>query len=526
MGRVKEVDQAIEIIKDGDTVAISGFVGAGHPEYLLTRLEEHFAESGKPRNLTIVFAAGQGDKKERGLNHLAHAGLVKKVIGGHFAQCPKLSHLVMRGQIEGYNFPQGVLVHLFRDIASGKPGTITHLGLNTFVDPRRGGGKLNSRTTEDLVELVHLADRDWLWYKSFPIDVALLRGTTADGHCNVSSEREAMKLEVLSMAQAARNSGGSVIVQVENVVPFGKIAPKEVVIPGILVDAVVISPPEHHWQTFATPYDPSFAGEERGAFPYIEPLPLNERKVVCRRAAMELRYGDVVNLGIGMPEGVAAIAAEEGILDRITLTTEAGTIGGIPASGMSFGASRNPEAIIDQPYQFDFYDGGGIDIAILGMAQVDRYGNVNVGKFGSRLAGVGGFINISQNAKRLIFAGTLNYGGARFQIAEGEIQVLTEGSGRKFVQEVEQVDYSGAYGIGRNQEVLYITERCVFRLTGRCAIQLIEVAPGIEPEKDVFPFMDFRPAVHPRLGLMNPRIFHDVPMGLASIGSDQTLKPS
>ena len=479
-------------------------------------LRKRFLKTGGPGNLTLTYPAGQGDGKTKGLNHIAIEGLVGRIICGHTGLTPGLGRLVNDNKILAYNVPMGALTQLYRDIAAGKPGNLTHVGLGTFIDPREEGGKLNELTKskgEDLIILMKVDGKDYLFYKSFPIHVAFLRGTTADPDGNITMEKESMVLDALSMAQAARNSGGVVIVQVERLADRGTLNAREVIIPGILVDCVVVAKPENHWQTFGEPYSPVFSCKKRVPMQAVPPLKLDGRKIIARRAAFELKPECIVNLGIGMPEGVSRVANEERILEYCTLTAESGIIGGLPMGGLDFGAGINVEALITENYQFDFYDGGGLDIAFLGMAETDAEGNVNVSRFGPRFTGPGGFIDISQNAKKVCFMGMFSAGGLNLFVEDGGLRIDQEGRQKKFVREVEQKTFSGGYAADNEQPVLYITERCVFSLCAE-GLELIEIAPGIDLETQVLALMDFTPIIRRPPRLMDERIFRKGPMGI------------
>jgi propionate CoA-transferase len=510
--KIIPVEDAIAIVRDGDVLATTGYGGNGTPDQLFVALEKRFLETGGPRDLTLIFAGGQGDAKDKGLNHLGHTGLLKRTIGGHYGLMPKVAALVAANEIEAYNLPEGVITHLYRDIAAGKPGTLSKVGLATFVDPRQEGGKMNARTTEDLVQVLTLFGREYLYYRGMPIKIAFIRGTTADPNGNITTEKESLTLENLAMAIAAKNSHGYVICQVERIAAEGTLDARQVKIPGALVDCVVIAEPEHHMQTYGTQYNPAFSGEVRIPLQAIKPLPLDERKIIARRAAMELGANSVVNFGIGMPDCIPSVASEEKLHDLMTLTVDPGVIGGVPMGGLDFGAAVNWQAVIDHCSQFDFIDGGGLDAAFLGFAECDSGGSVNASRFGSRIAGCGGFINISQNAKKVVFVSNFASGGAESVVEEGRLRIVREGKHIKFVERLGQVTFSGPLAAEREQDVLYVTERCVFRLTP-AGLELAEVAPGINVERDILARLPFAPIVRTP-ALMDAAIFLPAPMGL------------
>ena len=507
-------EQVAAEVLDGQTVASSGFVGSAIPEALIGALEKRFLETGAPKSLTYFYAGSQGNRDGRGGDHFAHKGMTKRAIAGHYNTAPALGECIRNNEMEGYNLPQGTLSQLCRDIAGNRVGTITHVGLRTFVDPRVEGGKLNDITTEDLVEVVQVGGKEQLLYKAFPIDVALLRGSYGDEFGNVTMEREVGPGEVTALAQAAKNSGGKVFVQVERIVKAGTLDARLVRIPGIYVDGLVVAEdPRDHQQSYDCEFDPSLTGEIQIPLDSIEAPPLSAKKIIGRRAAMELTKNTVVNLGIGIPEYISMVANEEGIGDYMTLTVEAGPVGGVPMGGARFGAAANPDCLLCHHEQFDFYDGGGADLAFLGLAQADREGNINVSRFGPRIAGCGGFINITQNAKRVFFCGTFTAGGLKTSIKGGKLVVAQEGREKKFIEQVEQITFSGQYASQKGQPVMYITERAVFELRAD-GVYLTEVAPGIDVETQILALMDFVPKTDGKPKLMDARIFREARMDI------------
>ncbi len=514
--RVVTADEAAQLVATGDTLLIGGS-GAGHsvPDTLIGAIAKRFLAEGAPRNLTTVHPVGLGDRANRGIGHLAHEGLLKRVVCGTLVDSPPVERMAAANTIEAYTLPQGCLSQLTREMAAGRPGLTTHVGLHTFVDPRHGGGRQSKLATEDLVELTTVGNKEYLFFKSFHVDVALIRGTTADEDGNITMEHEAVFGEMISMAQAARRAGGIVIAQVKRMALRGTLPPKQVKIPGMLVDLIVVDPAQT--QTFFTAHDPAYAGEIKVPLGHIAALPFAVRKIVARRASLELYSGAICNLGSGISTGIASLAAEENAIDDVVLTNEQGLIGGVPATGNEPGAGRNYQAMVDQPYQFDFYDGGGLDLAFLSFAEVDAACNVNVSRFGDKIVGPGGFINISQNAKTILFSGTFTAGGLDMSWPNGRTHIAREGAEKKFVRQVQQVTYSGALAAQNGQRAFYITERAVFRRNEAERLELIEIAPGIELERDIFAQMQFKPDVSPALKEMDERIFRPEAMGLAAI---------
>jgi propionate CoA-transferase len=512
--KVISAAEAASVVRSGDNVLVSGS-GGGHgvPETVLEAIESRFLESGEPRDLCLIHAVGIGDRALTGAARFRHPGMLRRSITGALIDSPPLIELARDNLIESYTLPQGVIAQLAREMAAGRPGLITKTGLHTFVDPRQLGARQSRTATEDLVELIEIAGEEWLRFKPLPLDVVLLRGTTADQDGNITMEHEAIPGEMLSSAQAARRQGAAVIVQVKRMAERRTLNARQVKIPGILVDYVVVDPQQS--QTYATSYSPSYAGELRVPLEAMPRLPFGERKIVARRAAMELRPGAICNLGAGISTGVSAVAAEEGILEKIVLTNEQGFIGGAPLTGVDSGAAQNYDAVVDQPYQFDFYDGGGLDIAFLSFAEVDQSGNVNVSRFGDKIVGIGGFVNISQNARKVVFSGTFTSGGLKIACEGGALRILNEGRHGKFVRAIEQICYSAAFAAEEGRTAIFVTERAVFE-GSREGLRLVELAPGIDLERDVLAHMQFRPRIADDLRTMDRRLFAPEPMGLAA----------
>jgi propionate CoA-transferase len=516
--KIVDARTAIDLVPDGACVASASAGMVGYPEYLVKTLEERFLETEHPRDLMLVAGCGHGAFDERGDSRFGHKGMVKRYLGSHPDTVPPLRKLIESNDIEGYVFPQGIHNQLYRAAAAKQPGLLSKIGMGTYIDPRQQGGKLNAAAEkEDLVKLVEMDGEEWLYYKSLPVSVAFLRATTADENGNLTCEHEALKLEILEIALAAKARGGLVVAQVERVAPGGSLYARDVVVAGQLVDYVVIvdDVAVNHRQTMNTVYSPYLSGELKRPASSIEPPPetMNADHVICRRACMEIFPGAVVNIGVGIGAGVGPVAAYEGILDKIMFTIELGTFGGQPTPLSDFGAAYNAEAYVSQPTMFDFYHGGGLDVTFLGTAQIDKDGNVNVSKFGGRAAGQGGFIDISQTAKKVVFCTYFKAKGLKTTVGGGKITIDEDGQVPKFVEKVEQITFNGRIAAEtEGKEVFYVTERGVFKLT-KDGVALIEIAPGIDLEKDILGHMDFKPIIADDLKIMDARIFTPGRMG-------------
>ena len=497
---------AAAMVKDGDTVAISGN-GAGmvSAEAILAALEQRFLETGHPRDLTLVHSLGLGDRAALGTNRLAHEGMVRKIIAAHFTWSPKMQQLIREEKVEAYCFPGGAVQQLLREIGAGRPGLFTHSGLGTFVDPRQHGGRCNQRSREELIELMNIDGKEVLRYKPFKVDVAIIRGTYADTRGNLSPEEEAVDMDIQTIALAAHNSGGIVLAQVRQIVESGCLHARSVRVPGIMIDAIVQDSSQQLF--YGVEYDPTISGARRahlGQLTAAIPDKL-ERRIIARRAALELRNGASLNFGFGIPGGIFGVIAEQGTSDSLWMSVEQGVHNGRMLDDRLFGAARNPDAIVSSIEQFDYYSGGGIDITFLGMGEADCLGNVNVSHLAGNLIGPGGFMEIAQNAKKVVFCGTFDAQGSKVSWSQGRLTVVQGGKVRKFVNAVERITFSADYARKQGQDVLYITERAVFRLVAE-GLELIEIAPGIEIERDILPYMEFRPSMS-AVGTMPVSVF-------------------
>lgn len=502
--------QAANMIKDGETICPVAMTLVSASEEVLKALESSFLETGHPNNLRLLHSCGQSDRKD-GIQHLAHEGMVKQIVGSHWGLQPRWMELISNNKVEAYCLPQGQIAHLYRSMACGLPGKMSKVGLGTFIDPRYEGGKMNDRTKElgDIVDIIKYRDEEYMFYREIPIDVCLIRGTECDEMGNLSTIEEAMKLELLPAVMATKRYGGKVIAQVKRVVENGMINPKEVAVPGVFIDAIIVcqNPDVDHRQTSSWVYDPSYSGQTRVLQSNIEAAQFNERKFIARRGVLEIYPGAVINLGTGIPNDmIGRICNEEGISDDVMITVESGIYGGVQAGGIDFGIGQNLCAMIGHHEQMDYYNGAGVDITFMGLGELDGLGNVNSTKMGSRCTGAGGFIDITQNAKKVVFCGTFTAGGAKYEFKDGKLKILEEGKIRKMVSKVSQVSFNGKIAREKNQPVIVVTERAVFELAEEGVI-LIEIAPGIDLKTQVLDMMDFKPIISPKLKTMDSDLF-------------------
>lgn len=495
-------DEAAELIADNATVLVCGNGSVLNPDTVLAALERRFLETGRPRNLTEVHPVVMGFHPGTGIDRFAHEGMTKRVIGSGYGvwKLRNMNEMIRECKVEAYNLPMGVLFQLMRAIAAGQPGLITPVGLHTYVDPRVEGCGWNEISKDDsLVKVINLEGQEFLFYRGYPIDVAIIMGTTADEDGNISVEDEPSTLGILPFAMAAKNSGGVVIAQVKRKAARGSLHPRMVAVPGVLVDAVVIDPDQPQ---SVERFEAGLTGQLRVPLDQIPRMDEGVEKAILKRAAKELQPGDLVNLGFGLPAYMPWVAVELGLHDQVKFTTEHGTIGGIPAGWTLFGTAYNADMLLDSSSLFDLYAGGGLDVTCLGMAEVDAQGNVNVSAFGERKPGCGGFIDITFKAKKIIFCGTMTAKGLREEIRDGQLVIVQEGTVKKFVPQVQQITLNGREAVRKNQQVLYVTDRCVFRLTPN-GLQLVEVAPGIRVDEHIRPVVQFEFSVADRLGVMD-----------------------
>lgn len=502
--------QAAEIINSNSTVLTVGMTLVSAAETVLTALEKRFLETNEPNNLTLIHSAGQSDRN-RGIQHFAHEGMVTRIIGSHWGLQPKWMQMIYENKVEAYCLPQGQMALMYREVGAGLPGRFSKVGLGTFIDPRVEGGKMNERTKEleDITEIIKINGEEYIFYKGIPVDYVIIRGTTVDEMGNITTDEEAMKLEVFAAVMVAKRYGGKVIAQVKNVAKNGSLHPKHVVVPGVFVDYVVVcdDPVHDHRQTSSWYFDPAYCGDLREPESSTEPIPLTERKAIGRRALMCAQKGCVINLGTGIPNDViGAIIAEENASDDIIITVESGIYGGVQAGGIDFGIGKNLFAMIEHDNQMVYYNGAGVDVTFMGAGQMDKFGNINATKLGTLPTGAGGFVDITQNAKHVVFCSTFTAKGLKTEFKDKKLRVVQEGAVKKLVNEVSQISYNGQLAIKKGQKMHYVTERAVFELR-ECGPVLIEIAQGIDLEKDILANMEFVPHIASDLKIMDPDIY-------------------
>ena len=520
-GKIVSLADAAALIQDGATVTVSSSSGLGCPDALLEAIGARFTATGHPRDLTTIHPIAAGDMYGiAGIDHLAQSGLLRRVIAGSYPSgpstmpSPKIWQMIDSEEIEAYNLPSGILFHMHREAAAGRPGVLTTVGLDTVVDPRQQGGRMNRRTVEELVRVVEFDDREWLYYRAIPVDVAIIRATSADEQGNLTMEHEGAYLGALDQALAARNAGGLVIAQVERVVEARSLPAQAVRVPGILVDYVAAAPGQ--LQTTGTRYDPAISGAVRRPPSHFSLVEWGPEKAIARRAALELRYGDAVNLGFGISALVPRILLEEGLADAVTWVIEQGAVGGMPLLDFQFGCAANLQAIMSSPDQFTYFQGAGTDCSLLSFMQVDPDGSVNVSRLAGRphvTAGIGGFIDITSRSRHIVFSGTFTAGGLKLEIEDGRLRIVREGKSRKFVPTLEQVTFSGRRARLQGQRVTYVTERCVISLE-HDGLTVTEIAPGIDLARDVLAQAAIPLRVSAALRTMDSRLFDPQPMGL------------
>ena len=516
-----DAKQAVDYIADGSTLCTIGMTLISASESILKEIERRYLEEGHPKDLTFVHTCGQAAMKvPGGMTHLAHEGLLKRVIGGHWGQSPMMMDLISGNKVEAYNLPQGQMANMFHSMALREPGKLSKIGLGTYIDPRIEGGKMNQRTKDcgdEVVAIVTVDGEEYIQYKPIPIDTLVIRGTYCDENGNLNTEEEGMVLEVLPAVMAAKRWGGKVIAQVKGVVKNGTFKTKEVTVPGVLIDAVVVcdNPFEDHKQTYSWYYDPSYAGIVRVPETAVKAIPLNERKVIGRRALMQLEKDAIINIGTGIPNDVVGpILAEEQANDMVSVTVESGIYGGTPAPTIDFGIACNAEALIGHDRQFEFYTGTGVDYTFMGAGEMDASGNVNATRMGTKAPGCGGFIDITTTAKNVVFCSTFTGGGLKVDFDEATgVTIKQEGKFRKLVKSVQQISYNGQLALERGQRMWFVTERCVFELT-KDGVKLVEVAKGVDVQKDILDMMDFKPLIADELRVTDLRVYRQAAFGL------------